>query len=84
MCLRVLRPDRTDASQIKTRKHLVNQQEVEMRIRVIDTPPAPSMDGVEVGPDHIYDVDVLTAAYLLQTGFAVNADDESEHGAPSC
>jgi hypothetical protein len=62
---------------------LRNQQEVEMRIRVIDTPPAPPMDGVEARPDHIYDVDVPTAAYLIQTGFAVDADDESEQRAPS-
>ena len=55
-----------------------------MRIRVIKTLPAPSMDGFDVRgirAEHVYDVDVPTAGYLIISGYAVRADEKKNPNA---
>jgi hypothetical protein len=53
-----------------------------MRIRVIKTPPAPLMDGVDVRnfhADHVYTVDDgRIANYLIRAGYAIPYDDVHE------
>lgn len=52
-----------------------------MRVRIIKNPPAPLMDGFNVGGmrvEHTYDVDHRMGRYLIIAGYAQRAEDEPE------
>jgi hypothetical protein len=50
-----------------------------MRVRLLKTPPAYVVDGFDVRSlrtDHIYDLDIRMANYLVIAGYAARAEDE--------